>query len=111
MNLKNVPTNTTLNFKSPLNMNSKDIQNANLDNVWVKANAQFVAANNSLVDFYTQLNMHGYAINNIKLNDISSINGRAPISRQVYLPTLIDSDGTCSSWIVVDIEDGLIVSS
>lgn len=112
----NVPTNTTLNFKSPLNMNSKDIQNANLDNVWVKANAQFVAANNSLVDFYTQLNMHGYAINNsslndIKLNDISSINGRAPISRQVYLPTLIDSDGTCSSWIVVDIEDGLIVSS
>ena len=112
----NVPTNTTLNFKSPLNMNSKDIQNANLDNVWVKANAQFVAQNNSLVDFYTQLNMHGYAINNtslndIKLNDISSINGRAPISRQVYLPTLIDSDGTCSSWIVVDIEDGLIVSS
>lgn len=112
----NVPTNTTLNFKSPLNMNSKDIQNANLDNVWVKANAQFVAANNSILDFYTQLNMHGYAINNtslndIKLNDISSINGRAPISRQVYLPTLIGSDGTCSSWIVVDIEDGLIVSS
>lgn len=112
----NVPTNTTLNFKSPLNMNSKDIQNANLDNVWIKSNAQFVAQNNSLVDFYTQLNMHGYAINNsslndIKLNDISSINGRAPISRQVYLPTLIDSDGTCSSWIVVDIEDGLIVSS
>lgn len=107
----NVPTNTTLNFKSPLNMNSKDIQNANLDNVWIKSNAQFVASNNSLVDFYTQLNMHGYAINNIKLNDISSINGRAPISRQVYLPTLIDSDGTCSSWIVVDIEDGLIVSS
>ena len=112
----NVPTNTTLNFKSPLNMNSKDIQNANLDNVWIKSNAQFVAPNNSLVDFYTQLNMHGYAINNtslndIKLNDISSINGRAPISRQVYLPTLIDSDGTCSSWIVVDIEDGLIVSS
>ena len=112
----NVPTNTTLNFKSPLNMNSKDIQNANLDNVWIKSNAQFVAPNNSLVDFYTQLNMHGYAINNtslndIKLNDISSINGRVPISRQVYLPTLIDSDGTCSSWIVVDIEDGLIVSS
>lgn len=112
----NVPTNTTLNFNSPLNMNSKDIQNANLDNVWIKSNAQFVAQNNSLVDFYTQLNMHGYAINNsslndIKLNDISSINGRAPISRQVYLPTLIDSDGTCSSWIVVDIEDGLIVSS
>lgn len=112
----NVPTNTTLNFKSPLNMNSKDIQNANLDNVWIKSNAQFVAQNNSLVDFYTQLNMHGYAINNsslndIKLNDISSINGRVPISRQVYLPTLIDSDGTCSSWIVVDIEDGLIVSS
>mgnify|MGYP001862906509 CR=1 FL=1 len=112
----NVPENTTLNFKSPLNMNSKDIQNASLDNVWIKSNAQFVAPNNSLVDFYTQLNMHGYAINDtslndIKLNDISSINGRAPISRQVYLPTLIDSDGTCSSWIVVDIEDGLIVSS
>ena len=113
----NVPTNTTLNFKSPLNMNSKDIQNANLDNVWVKANAQFVAANNSILDFYTQLNMHGYAINDISINNLSNINGlnkingRSTISRQVYIPTLINSDGTCSSWIVVDIEDGLIVSS
>ena len=115
---------TDMYFRSSdLYMQGNDIQmgggymyDVNFSNAWIVRDAQFVVANNALVDFYAQLNMHGYAINDtslndIRLNDISSINGRAPLSRQVYLPTLIDSDGTCSSWIVVDIEDGLIVSS
>ena len=72
-------------------------------------NSQINIDNNVDINLYSNIDMHNYALSNIKLANIDSVNGTAPVSGSLNVVTGINADGSYT-YTTLQIEDGLIVS-
>ena len=114
--MKEIPgtsyTVNALNLGATIDMRSNTMKNAYFDGCKVETGKKFTVQNDCDIEFYSNLNMNGYEIQNLVLNDIYSINGKTPVTQtyKVVTDVKVDFNNKTVSTSTLDLifTDGLL---